>query len=275
MQDFFHDFFVVPILQGGGYNIVNTLVYAVIMLAVAFLVIFPLLNKKGVKFDFGFALALAPYIVFGSLLRVLEDLKIVERSANPLGPGFYLVTPGIYILVTVVAVTALLVSLYLGKKTKWNALSVFRNIGIVFAVPVVFVNLLYFREFLGFFAVLVIAFALTAVVIFAVNMFYKKLFEDNLNKLALFAQLLDASATFVALQFFSCMEQHVVTRALTDLAPAMFFLVKIPLVLAILYFADTQIKEENLRGFVKLLIIILGLATGTRDLFTLAVGTCS
>ncbi|MDP2973570.1 MAG: DUF63 family protein, partial [Candidatus Diapherotrites archaeon] len=67
---------------------------------------------------------------------------------------------------------------------------------------------------------------------------------------------------------------HPASGFLLDLFPISFIIVKIALVLAIVYYIDKEIKSENLRGFIKIVIAILGFATGLRDLLTLGVGTC-
>src|SRR3989344_2100965 len=93
--DFIQQYFFDPILEYSGYNIVNTLVYGIILLVVAFYLVYPFFNRKGVKFDTKFALAVLAFVLFGSTIRILEDLRIFGRSANPLDPGFYTITPGI------------------------------------------------------------------------------------------------------------------------------------------------------------------------------------
>ncbi len=68
MQNLLEEFFIKPIIDSSyrGYNIVNTAVYGTILLIVAFFVVYPLLHKKGIRFDFRFALALFPYILLAS-----------------------------------------------------------------------------------------------------------------------------------------------------------------------------------------------------------------
>jgi len=72
----------------------------------------------------------------------------------------------------------------------------------------------------------------------------------------------------------SCGEQHPLTNAILQITPALFYVVKIAVVLLILYYVDKELKNQNLKDFIKLLIIILGFAPGMRDALTVAVGTC-
>ena len=114
--------FLNPIKYTSGFTWVNTLVYAVILLGIAFLIVYPLFNKKGIKFDLKFFLALLPFIIFGSALRVLTDLSLWEKTANPLDWRFYTVTPGIYLLVGLTAIIGLALILLLSKKMNWKAI---------------------------------------------------------------------------------------------------------------------------------------------------------
>jgi uncharacterized membrane protein len=99
--------------------------------------------------------------------------------------------------------------------------------------------------------------------------------ESRLNQLVFFGQMLDASATFTAIQFYHCSEQHVLSSGIINsFSPFAFVIVKFVLILLVLYFADQEIKNEKLRDFIKIVIAIIGFAPGIRDALTLAVGTC-
>ena len=272
--DFLQDYFCAPILQNQGYNLVNTLVFAAIALLVAFLVIYPFFNKRKVKFDFKFGLAVLGFIILGSSARLIDDLNLTTRSCNLLELNFYLITPGIYIAVGIFAILALAFSLWFGKKFKKDKIKVFGIIGYLAALPFLAFAFLNFKEWPGFAMVLFFALLFTGIVWLAFRLFGKKLLQDRLNMLAFFGQVLDGSATFTALQFFNCGEQHVVSGIITSISPLLFPLVKILVMLLILYYVDSEIKNENLRGFVKVLILILGFAPGIRDALTIGVGTC-
>ena len=100
MQDLLEEFFIRPIIDPSvqGYNIINTAVYGAILLIVAFFVVYPLLHKKGVRFDERFAIALFPYILLGVSLRAINSaglLPFIYKTPNPLEPGFWTFTPGV------------------------------------------------------------------------------------------------------------------------------------------------------------------------------------
>ncbi len=274
LEELWFEYFCKPAIEHGGYNLVNTLVYGAILLAIAFFVVFPLLDKKGIKVDFKFAVALLPYSLLGSSFRVLEDLRLLERSCNPLEAGFYTYTPGIYIAIFALVIAAIAVSRIASKKFEKNFYKVFGGIGLLLALPIIGFEILQFQAWLGFLGVIAMTAGISWIVVKATERFRKGFFSNKLNMLALGGQVLDGSATFVATQFFRCGEQHVLSDIVLQLFPFGFVLVKIGLILAILHYVDREIQNENLRNFIKLFLIILGFATGLRDLMTLGVGTC-
>ena len=134
---FIQEFFLDPICNYSGYNFVNTLTYGIILIGIAFYLVFPFFNKRGIRFDFRFGLAVLAFVLFGSTLRILEDLKILGRSCNPFEPGFLTVTPGIYVAVGLLAIAALIFSIWLAKKIKQETIKVFGAIGTLLAAPFV------------------------------------------------------------------------------------------------------------------------------------------
>src|SRR3989344_2543572 len=273
--DFIQQYFLDPIINYSGYNFVNTLAYGIILLIVAFYLVYPFFNKKGIKFDFRFAIAALAFVLFGSTIRILEDLKIFPRAADPLNPAFYTITPGIYIAVGTFTILALIFSLWLSKKINKDAIKIFGIIGIAAAIPFVAFDFLNFKEPFYFALILVAWIAVMALSYFIAKKLKPELVNDNLNLLAVGGQALDGTATFVATQLLTCGEQHPLSNAILGVAPALFIVVKIAVAFAIIYYVDKEIEDPNLRGFIKIFILILGFAPGIRDAFTVGVGTCS
>jgi uncharacterized membrane protein len=82
--------------------------------------------------------------------------------------------------------------------------------------------------------------------------------------------MLDASATFASLAFFGYSEQHVLPNILIPfLGPASMFLLKLLVLIPVLYIIDRETEPGNFRNFLKICIIILGLAPGLRDMLRL------
>lgn len=269
------DFFGKRIAEQGQYGLVEYLVYGAIMLAVLFLLLYPFLDRKGIKFNFKFLLALLPYILLGGTVRVLEDMALLPRSYSPLEAGYWVITPGIYVSIAIVTIAGLLIAMFLAKKKGWDFSKIFAAIGLLFAVPIALFEMAMFRAWPGFAAVLLLATGLTATIAFALNRFTKlNLLRNKLNVAVLASQLLDGNATFVATQFFKCGEQHPVSEFFLNLFPFSFVMVKVALVLVIIHYVDQEIENKNLANFIKIVVAVLGFATGLRDVFTLGVGTC-
>jgi uncharacterized membrane protein len=105
------------------------------------------------------------------------------------------------------------------------------------------------------------------------------IFTDPINLLIVFGQMLDAVATFVGVDLYGYAEKHPIPDFLfqTFGTSAIFIPVKLALACAMVYLIDISFKEELkdypvLRGLIKILIIVLGLAPGTRDLVRTMMG---
>ncbi|MBI2598089.1 MAG: DUF63 family protein, partial [Candidatus Diapherotrites archaeon] len=274
-EEFVFQHFCRPISSYEGYNFINTLAYGAIMLFVAFFVFYPVLNRRGVKFDFKFALSTLAFVLFGSTFRILEDLKIFGRSCNPLDWSFYTITPGVYILVGLTAFFAALFSLWVSKKTKTEHFKIFGAIGLLLAAPFVVFSFSRFVSLQYFLFIIFLTVALVLISTFIVKKIRKELAESKLNILAVSAHALDGTATFVATQLLSCGEQHPVSNAILGFFPFGFVIVKIAIAFLILHYIDKEVKDQNMKNFLKTVIMILGFAPGIRDTFTVGVGTCN
>ena len=117
-----------------------------------------------------------------------------------------------------------------------------------------------------------------------INRFTKyKILDDKLNLFIVTGQAIDGIASSIAIAFFGFSEQHVFSNMLINIHPALFASIKIILAVLIAWSLDDYLKEEknklakthfakfeekkNLVGFVKLIIAILGFATGLASLF--------
>jgi uncharacterized membrane protein len=97
----------------------------------------------------------------------------------------------------------------------------------------------------------------------------KRLSLENAGILV--SHLFDASSTFTALTFFGFYEQHVLPSFLIDIfGPWIMFPLKIIVVWVVLDFIDKSKEERFLKGFLKIVILILGLALGLRDFLTIS-----
>jgi uncharacterized membrane protein len=93
------------------------------------------------------------------------------------------------------------------------------------------------------------------------------------NSSLLSVHMLDSSATFVSVMFFGYVEQHPVPRFFIESAGGWtFFALKLAVLLPSLYIIDKYAEDKEFRTFLKIVILILGLAPGLRDAIRLAAG---
>jgi uncharacterized membrane protein len=106
-----------------------------------------------------------------------------------------------------------------------------------------------------------------------------KPFIIGVNLILFFGHFLDASATFVAIDYYRYVEKHVLPNFLIELfnSAVVMYVLKALLIILVIYFIDILYKEDfkknpTMVGLVKIAVLVLGLAPGTRDLMRLAIG---
>lgn len=247
-EDWFYKYF----LKRDGYNPINTTVYAIVLILVVFL-IFKLLKKLRVKFDKRLVLAASPFVLLGSSMRVLEDSGILH--------GRLFITPGIYFLIFGVTISTLLVSLFLEKKKGIPYFKPMFIVGLILTAPIL--GILQYKNFLGVFYV--ILYFIPWLILLKIIPWLKE------NKIVTGLHLFDANTTFVSLSYFGYYEQHVVPRYLINLfgTPFSFVIIKFIALVGILFIIDRYSDDTEFNNYIKLIIGILGAATGIRDFLML------
>ncbi len=234
------------------YDIPTTLLYGFLFVIAVYLIYKYFVKRLKIKIDRKFSLAVLPFIFFGSSLRVLEDMKFLKSKL--------FVTPYIYFLVAFITICVFYFFIKLKKKEYWKFCNV---IGFsLFLISISFVPV-YKNPLFGSYSYLIV---------FGVFSFlyllYKRNFISKENSVALFTQLYDASITSVAMYFFGYKEKHVLPTFIILLTgnPFSFMVLKFIVIYIVLLYIDKKIKGKNLRNYLKFVIALLGIATGTRDL---------
>ncbi|MDI6825990.1 MAG: DUF63 family protein [Candidatus Aenigmarchaeota archaeon] len=246
-QDLFYHYFFET-----GYNPVNTVTYAIILIASVYTV-YKILKKLKVKIDRRLALAVSPFVVLGSSIRVLEDAQIIS--------GWIFFTPGIYFLIFFMTFLTLLISLTLERKFHISYYKLMFVVGIVLVSPVL--GILKYRNFFGVGYVLL--YFIPWIIFLKIIPWLKE------NKIVTGIHVFDGTVTSVAMNYFGYYEQHVLPRYIIDLVgtPLSFVFLKFILILIILVFIDRYSKDKEFNNYLKLMIGILGAATGIRDFISL------
>ena len=260
MYEFLYKYFIEPILTFSGYNIVNTITYATILIFAIFLV-YGILNKLKIKIDGKFGLSLLPWILLGSFLRVLEDYNHIS---------YFLISPLIYITIFSITFLFLLFSLFLERKTKIPYNSYFFSFGFILAgisfTQIKIINFVGISQIIF----LDLLFLILTLILGNITKTTKNLF----NKLTIFSQIYDSTSTYVSVQFYSFREQHVLPNLIIPLLGGnwiFFIFIKFIIILIFVYFVNFYVKDKNFGNWLKLVVIILGVAQGTRDMISLGV----
>lgn len=249
----FHHCFIEPIELRYGYNVCNTLVYSLVLIFCVYLV-YDILKKLKIKIDWKLALAIFPYVILGSSVRVLEDIGLLT--------GFWFMSPGIWILFFSICFIVLIICTYLQKELGteyYKSMVIFGCI--LAAIPL---GLLHYKNVLRSLDVLVF-YSIWAIILYIMKWSLE-------NKIVLGIHMFDASTTFVAVSFYGFFEQHVLPRFfISRISSVSFVMSKFIIVAVVLLLIDKYSKSEELNNFLKLCIGILGGATATRDFLRLMI----
>ncbi|MDD5172286.1 MAG: DUF63 family protein, partial [Candidatus ainarchaeum sp.] len=218
MDNFIYEYYIRPIVEHTGYNIVNTLTYA----ALAIGAVYGLLKvlKGRIKIDERFIGAVLCFVLFGSTMRVVTD-AIDTGVFAPITPfhafvldshlwdySYLTVTPGIYILTAAIMFIALAV-LYMIKRVEWLG-----YVGLALWLPH-FLLLLPFMTYAMYAIPILILAAIPAYLAY-------RYFKDPILAAIVAGQALDGAATFFVIDIFSKIsgidyfEQHVFSAGIGD-----------------------------------------------------------
>jgi len=273
IREFLYKYYIDPIRYGHAYTLVDTLTYALILIAAVYIV-YRGLQRYRIAVDTELVLATLPFIVLGGLLRVVEDTGMIASDLR-----FLLITPLIFFTVFLIAVIAL----FAGKIAENAGLiarysRVYGGVGIA-ACLIATAALTWFGltetrialDALGIILALasVSSLALWALLVYGAKWDYA---SNILYKLLIFGHLLDASATSYGIDIHPIhyVEQHVVGSTLIEATGTAFsmFLLKIAVLIPAVYILEMYKKEGSpgLWHLILLAMIAVGMAPGIRDM---------
>ncbi|WP_413826754.1 MULTISPECIES: DUF63 family protein [unclassified Methanobrevibacter] len=245
-----------------GYTVLNTLIYGIILIIILFLILKLFnhlkINPKDIIYS------LIPFIFFGTIIRALVDNNIYPKT-------IFLITPGIYFLVGILAITSLLIGYYLNKTKNLD----YRYTIFLIGLTILIIPLSKIPNFnINSISLIIIVWLILTISFYILGKKWK-LYNNKLNLSILSAHLLDASSTFVAVDYLGYYEQHVLPNFIhfyINTAATMIPL-KIIVISFALYITDKYIDDENINGLLKLTIFVLGLAPGLRNIITIAISS--
>jgi uncharacterized membrane protein len=276
MENFIYDYFIKPIWDHSGYNIVNTLVYAVIAIAAVYALYRAL--KGRVKVDGRFIAGVLSFVLFGSTIRVVTD-SIDTGVFKPVTPlhqlvldshlwdyGYLTVTPGVYILVAACLLASMLALHRLRK------MELLPYVGLILWLP----HFLLLLPFMGY-----AVFAIPILILAAIPAYLARSYlKDDILALIVAGQALDGAATFFVIDYFSKIsgiryfEQHVISSAIGSIGGTYFtfYLLKVAISFGAAYVLQKEKMELEDKYFIALILMIMGFAPGIRDILRMVVG---
>ena len=266
LPDFIQSYFF------SGYTVFNTVAYTLI-LVIFILAILKIFKKMQID-PLSIIYSIIPFVIFGCLVRALVDNGIFPKTV-------FLITPGIYILVGLITISSFLFSLKLNEIRNIDFRYTLFIIGLVLLIPILFfIPHLNVEPMLYVFSTFIISSLTVYVILLLGEKIFKnhssimKLFSDQINRIILGAHLFDASTTIVAVEHFNYYEQHVLPNIINQLFDTYLsiFPLKIIVILSVLYIIDQYFDDLTIKNLLKLTVFVLGLAPGTRNFLTLAIG---
>lgn len=263
---FINRYYIDPIVYNEGYNIVNTLTYAII-LGISLFAVLKLLEYLKLKIDGRLIMATAPYIILGASLRNLEDVHLLSPPFS-----YVFVTPLVYVLAFLVTLAALLAFRQLersglvrdyarpyfgagvaGTAIVWAALLLTQPVRVWWAPLVVFA----------------LAFAFTGVIYLAARRLKLGFLTAPLNVAILGAHMFDASSTFTAIDIVTGFaEKHVVPVFFIDVfhTALVMYALKLVVFIPVIYLIEKYFAEDqDLYFSIKFVLLVLGFGPGIRN----------
>ncbi len=193
---FISQYYIDPIVYNEGYNVVNTLTYAII-LGISLFALLKLMAILKLKIDERLIMSTAPYIILGASLRDLEDVHLLSPPLS-----YMFITPLVYVLAFVLTLVVLLTCVTLERKGVIKDYSKpYMWIGIA-GVVIVFATLFLTQPVAVWWAPIVVfslAFTFTGIIYLLARHFKIGFLTMPLNVAILGAHMFDASSTFTAM----------------------------------------------------------------------------
>ena len=275
---YIYKYYINGIVNDASYNPVDTVTYA-ILLGISLFGVYKLLLKLNVEIDTSFIIAVTPYILAGSSLRVIEDSGIFSPPIK-----YLFITPIIYFVIFAVTISILSLAISLERKGIIKDYHIFFCAGgiawtVVNIASLIILGEVQHLEYAA--AILVLGILSTGAVYLVSSKFNFSLLTNKLNIFILFTHLLDASSTYVGMDWLGYYEKHVVPTFFIDIAgnftdhPAfVMFPLKLIVFIPVFYMLDSQFddKDKKFIPLMKLVIIVLGLSPAVRNTLRIMMG---
>ena len=271
--DFVVKNYVEGILNDTGYNQFDLITYLLLLLAGAYAVL-KILDKLDIAIDEEFVLATVPYILMGSVFRVMEDADLLISPVK-----YFFITPIIYFVVFIICFGILLFTRYMEKTGRIrNHLRYYFFFGIVFSMAGIII--LIYNSYQTF-RPMVLVYGLVPSIAFtgiirkvspAINLFCLR---SRVYSFAIFSYLLGSSTTYIGVDLLGYTNKHNLSSILSSVFGTGFTMIPLSLVFVsiIIFMLEKETwKNKSEKFMIILTLIVLGFSMGARNLFAMAFG---
>ncbi len=257
LENFIKDYYVDPIWSHTGYNVVNTLTYALIAITAVYF-IFRLLKDR-ITFDRRFVCSVMCFVLAGSTIRVVTDsidtnvfkpVTLIHQlvlDSHIYDYGYLTTTPGIYIVTAALLFISMAI-LYSMKKMEW-----LWAIGIAIWIP-------HFLLLIPFMKYLIYAIPILVLAAIPTYIAYRYFKKDPVMAGIVAGHALDGAATFFVIDIFSKIsgisygEQHVFSSAIGTIGGTYltFYLVKAAVSFCAAYVVTKEKMADDEKTYIAL-----------------------
>lgn len=279
LWQYIYKYYISGIVNDTSYNPVDTVTYAV-LLGISIFGVLKLLEKLDVEIDARFMAAVTPYVLAGSALRVLEDSNVFTPPLR-----YIFVTPVIYFFMFAITITLLTLAVILQRRGVIKDYhTLFGCAGVVWTLInlAILLSVGEVKNPVPAAAILTLGIVSTGIIYLISRALDFTLLTNRLNISILFTHMLDASSTFVGMDWLGYYEKHVVPTFFIDFAgnftdhPSfVMYPLKLLVFIPVLYMLDNKFdteKEKKLINLMKLAILVLGLSPAVRNTLRLLMG---
>lgn len=282
------------VLAEQKYTFMSEIIYGFLII-IALYGFYQLLKKWNNPVDWRFCLAILPYVIVGSITRVLEDSGFFNEPLV-----YWFISPLIYLQIFIWVIVFFLIGYYLQQRFKKRYLtvnSVLFSGGVLILLPFIFFTLQWIIgnqwntsqgiRFDVFFLIVGLIFAILFLV-YAFSRLFKNnnsinVYSERLNLAMIVAHMLDGITSYVSIYdplnmgLPHYIEKHPASDFIMEIWPPLFPIVKFLLIISVIYVFDVIYKDElseywRLINLLKIGIFILGFAPGLRDLIRVVMG---
>jgi uncharacterized membrane protein len=275
------------------FTFISEIIYGILVIGALYWLL-TLFKKWDISIDRSFFIALLPYIMYGTIARVLEDASFFSEPFV-----FWFVTPLIYFQSLFIFLGILFIGHIISNHTR-TSLSQMHIVfigGLILLIPFVYFlsqwilgNQWSYSTGVRFDVFLLVSSMLFIIILSVYSI--GRIFKDNpsisiyaglINLSMILGHMLDGLTSWISIYdpfnmgLPTYVEKHPASDFLMQIWPPLFPIVKFILIIIVIYLFDVLYKDElreypRLVPLLKIGIFILGFAPGLRDLLRVTMG---